>query len=187
MSRLNFGRTAPSVGLRFCIGVIALGGLLVTGCGGSSSSSSSPSAPSAPAASPHGTMSATIDGVAWIAGGLTASISNNKGSLVVSGVDATSTISLGFAAASPTPEANPLAPGRVLDIPGTTSNARIELFTNGLLRDTYIAAPGSGGSGSITINTLTSTGASGTFSFVMKQQGGAATKTVTNGVFNVTF
>jgi len=50
-----------------------------------------------------------------------------------------------------------------------------------------VARPGAGGSGSITINTLSSTGASGAFSFVMKLQSGNATKTVTNGVFNVTF
>jgi len=103
------------------------------------------------------------------------------------GVDAANAVAIGFAAASPTPEANPLASGRTLLIPGTTSNARLELFTNGFLSQTYIAGPGFGGSGTITINTLSATGASGTFSFVLKLQSGTAMKTVTNGVFNVTF
>jgi hypothetical protein len=132
-------------------------------------------------------MSANIDGVAWTAGGLTAKLANNKGSLNISAVNADSTISLGFDAASPTPETNPLAPGRVLQIPGTTSNARLQYFTNGFPGEAFVAAPFSGGSGSITINTLTSTSASGTFAFVMKSQSGSAMRTVTNGVFNVKY
>ncbi len=132
-------------------------------------------------------MSATVDGVPWTSAGLTASLSNNRGSLTISGVNAGNTVAIGFAAASPTPDTNPLAPGRTLQIPGTTSNARLELFTNGFLSETYIAGPGFGGNGSITINALTSTSASGTFAFVLKLQSGTAMKTVTNGVFNVTF
>jgi hypothetical protein len=171
-----------------------VGGILAAACGGTSS----PSAPSVPGggsttpppsggSSPNGTMSANIDGVAWTAGGLTAKLANNKGSLNISAVNADSTISLGFDAASPTPETNPLAPGRVLQIPGTTSNARLQYFTNGFPGEAFVAAPFSGGSGSITINTLTSTSASGTFAFVMKSQSGSAMRTVTNGVFNVKY
>ena len=48
---------------------------------------------------------------------------------------------------------------------------------------------GAGSSGTITLTTLTTTGASGTFSFNLLPLGAPATgtKVVTNGVFNVTF
>src|SRR4029078_190911 len=100
--------------------------------------------------SAKGARSANIDAVAWTAGGLTAKLANNKGSLNISAVNADSTISLGFDAASPPPETKPIAPGRVLQIPGTTSNARLQYFTNGFPGEAFVAAPFSGGSGSIT-------------------------------------
>jgi hypothetical protein len=45
-----------------------------------------------------------------------------------------------------------------------------------------------GGGGMITLTTLTATGVSGTFSFEMAPQAPATgTKSITNGVFNITF
>jgi hypothetical protein len=168
--------------------------MLAAACGGSSHSPSAPSnqgggggQSSSGGSTSHGTMSATIDGAPWVAGDVTATLSKNHGSLIVSAVDAKSTESLAFAAASPTPETNPLAPGRTLQIPGTTSNAQLGLYQNGFLQQTFVAEPGRGGSGSITIDALTDSSASGTFSFVMKLQSGTTTKTVTNGIFSVTF
>jgi hypothetical protein len=122
----------------------------------------------------QGSMSARIDGSSWSA---TAAISAtyNGGILAAAGSDGVRTI--GFAV---------LASG-----PGTFTIAATQNI-NALLSQAGSSvgwhAVGTIGSGTLTLNTLTATGASGTFSFVMSAtDGSSSTRTITNGAFNVKF
>ena len=128
-----------------------------------------------------GTITATIDNVAFngFATIVKTEIQVGKNTLVISGGTADLKTQIGFGAVAAV---------------GTTSVGGLSP-TNALLTVT----PGSatwqaninGGSGSVTIDTLTATTATGRFNFVMTPvPGSGATgnnKTVANGVFNVTF
>ena len=123
---------------------------------------------------PNGSMSARIDGSNWRA---TAAITANyqQGIFAAAGSDGTNTI--GFAVAT-------TAPGTFTI--GATANVNALLTVTGSTIGWQ--AVGTTGSGTLTISSLSATGASGTFSFVLAPVGGAgATKTVTNGTFSVTF
>ena len=122
------------------------------------------------------TISALIEGVPFTASAV-GTKSGNPDVLLVGGttlVGASGT-TLGFGA--------PLAVGTYSIAVGSGLNANMTILPAGV---GYLAFQ-TLGSGSVTIATLTSTGATGTFNFVMQSTTGGPAKTVTNGVFNVTF
>ena len=126
----------------------------------------------------NGTMTARIDGSSWRATVAIAATYQN-GILAVAGGDPVSggTPTVGFAALA-------TAPG-TFTIGGTGP-------ANGLVTvgsSTWQAAAGTG-SGSITITAISATGARGTFQFTALPVAGtpaSGTRTVTEGVFDVTF
>jgi hypothetical protein len=156
--------------------------VFVSACGGSPTSPGTTTT-TGPIVTAHGSMSATVNGVAWNATTVSATnIPGSVGFLEVVGIDL-ALQAVGFT----------LGPGQA---PGTwpmigTSPAAIGSVNTGPVGSTqsWTAGPGLG-SGTIVIATLTATGASGTFSFTapaLAFTGATGTKTVTNGVFNVTF
>lgn len=134
-------------------------------------------------------MSATIDGVAWIANGrLTAKYSPaqvNVGasSLDLTGQDAGLAYTLGIGIASGT-VGTPLVAG-TYQVGITATSASLAVGAGQTILFSKLGL----GSGTVTLSTFsTTTGtASGTFSFVMLPSSGGAGKSVTNGSFNVTF
>lgn len=125
----------------------------------------------------RGSISAKIDGVQWNSV-ITSAGYTNVG-LVISGADnsnPTRSFGLGIAAISTgTFQITPQNP--VGNATWTVGSATWQMNV-------------SGGDGTITITSLTSTGASGTFSFTMvplPNTSATGTKTITDGVFNVTF
>jgi hypothetical protein len=165
----------------------AAAGLLIVSAGcGSSSTSTAPSAVTlapapAPAPTPtptsHGSIGFKIDGAPVAPTGVTATFAN--GILAVGGGDSSRNTVLGFAFA-------PTGPGVYALGPLSAANA---LLTMGNPAAGWNAAVGIGG-GSITLTTLTSAGASGTFTFnlvAVPNTGATGTKAITEGVFNVTF
>jgi hypothetical protein len=177
------------------VGLVAL--LFTMACGGgdtSSASTTSPSptptptpsptpspgvAPSCAGSTSTGSMSAQINGVSWVA--VCIATSRNANASVALGAsdnasNATIAQTIGLAA--------PAAPGTY------PINSAAISGTNGLLligAQLWTANVVSG-TGTVTINTLTATAVSGTFSFGLVPQAPATgTKTVTNGVFNITF
>lgn len=143
-------------------------------CGGES-----PTAPggSTQPAQSTSSMSFRVDGTLVTATSVTAGLSS--GILAIGGGDASRTLSF---ALTPTSTGT----GTYSIAPLSAANAMI-----------LIGNPAAGwqagvsiGSGTITINSLTSTGASGTFSFglvAVSGTGATGTRTITEGVFNVTF
>jgi Bacterial Ig-like domain (group 2) len=135
--------------------------------------------------SARNTMTAVIDGVSWVGQGVSVGRGGATpfapgGFVGVGGSNGFtgqySILSFGVPAAAGTYAVNSTSEADAgLQIPAARA-----LWSAGPL----------GGSGTITLSTLTPTSASGTFSFTMVPlQGTTATgtKTVTNGVFNVTF
>ena len=123
----------------------------------------------------NGTMSATIDGNTWTA--IQIAGVNNGGVVAISGSDAT-LLAVGFAFVGQ-------AAGTYTIGPASAANASV--IDN--LTTTWTANSFQG-SGTITVSTLTATGASGTFSYtapLTSTTGTPATRVVTNGTFNVTF
>ena len=134
--------------------------------------SSDATGPSSTKPLPNGSMSAKFDGADWAA---TLSVrASNSGTIVgVAGTDLNQTLAFALAATAPgTYNIGPLSP------------ANAELTTTGGV--VYTAA-GNVGSGTITITSLTATAVAGTFTFNMVKSGGGATRSVTNGVFNIKF
>jgi hypothetical protein len=125
----------------------------------------------------NGTMSATIDGQAWTGNLATAATYQNnilafagtnnsfQINITLTGVTGTGTITLGS---------------------GQLSIATVATVST--TPQTWLTSS-TGGSGSVVITSLSSTGAAGTFSFTGVAAGGGATgtKAVTSGQFNVTF
>ena len=128
-----------------------------------------------------GSMSATIDGAAWSSAGAVASFSAND-LLVVGGSDLTTGISFGIHAPGPGTYVIPGAGLRAGD------NALLSQFDSGVL--SLWTADFARGSGTVTLTTLTSTGAAGTFNFNAVANPGTAatgTKSITGGTFNLRF
>ena len=153
--------------------------LVSAGCGGNSNpnnpSGSGGSGSSGTAS--HGTLTAVVDGVAY--SGTVNAASNTNGILTVTSNTTDRTRSVNFATAAAT---------GTTSITGSSTSMQV-LTTNGTtVTGTWIAVTGLG-TGTITINALSSAGASGTFSFNAPPVGAGATgtKVVTNGVFSVTF
>ena len=144
-----------------------------------SGSTTTPSTTTGPVVTAHGSMSATVDGTRWDASA-TLLPTVALGQVGVGGSDA-------FANYTAVSFAVPAVVGTYSlgTAAGDRGSASVHFTT--ATRDmlwslTY------GGSGSITLTTLTAAGASGTFSFTLgPQPPTTGTKVVTNGVFNVTF
>ena len=121
-------------------------------------------------------LSASVNGAAWCSAAPTGRYTNSI--VAVAGIDNSLTSSIGF--------------GFVATAPGTYSvafgnnNAGSATFTkNGQGWTSGLA----GGSGSVTLTTLTANHIVGTFSFNAAPSNGGATGTIqiTNGQFNITF
>jgi hypothetical protein len=150
--------------------IILLGTALVA----SSACSGGSDGPTNPNPSGNGSMSATIDGSAFVAIGIAASTSNSL--LIIAGADASSR--------SVTISASMLQ-GTGVQAIGQGNAAIGQLIIGG---NAWIAGGLQGGSGTINIATLTATRAAGTFSFTAPAQLGTttpATRLVTNGQFDV--
>jgi hypothetical protein len=121
-------------------------------------------------------LSATIDGAAWSSHLPSASYTNNL--VVVAGVDnaITTTVTFGFGATAPGTYAvgfgNPNAGTGIIVKGGKSWGTSLQ-----------------GGTGSVTLTTLTTHHLVGTFTFNAVPAGGGATGTsvVTNGKFDITF
>jgi hypothetical protein len=121
-------------------------------------------------------MSATIDGIPWTATAV--SVQAAAGVLTLAGTDAAgTTVGVGTVGAVGT---NIVMPGGATQASLVTSIGRWQ--ANGL---------GSGtGSGTITVTTFSATSATGTFSFSVTPAAftsATGIRTITNGVFSVTF
>jgi hypothetical protein len=127
----------------------------------------------------RGTVTATIDGVAYT-GAVNAAGVNPSGNLTVASNNSALTLSINFAARAAVGTTDVSGGTTVLNVITTTGTTVIGSWSASAL----------GGSGTLTIATLTSTGASGTFSFTgvpVNTTTPATTKTVINGTFNATF
>ena len=162
---------------------------VTVGCGSTSTSpSGTPTAgTTTPAPSPTPTPSPTsgsslsfkIDGSLLTATSVTATFTN--GVLAVGGGDASKATILGFALATSSVGAGTYTLG-----PLSSANAFLQLGNPAL---GWNAAVGIG-SGSIVLTTLTTTSASGTFSFnlvALPNTAATGTKAITEGAFNVKF
>jgi Family of unknown function (DUF6252) len=162
--------------------LVGLSALLTHACGGGGTSPTSPTSGSTttnPAPNPSVTLTFKVDGASVTATSVTAT--NANGILTIGGTDSSRSTTLSFAL--------------------TPTSAGVGTYTLGPLSaanaQVLIGSPAAGwqaavgiGSGTITINSLTSTSASGTFSFSLVAVAGSSatgTKSITEGVFNVTF
>lgn len=143
--------------------------LLAHGCGGGSKSSTGPNNSNSGA----GTMSASIDGTAWNA--LAVTSGKATGSLIISGSDLARTVTISFL-----PPAVGTQPGGPIGIVLAT----VIIGSQGWQAN----AVGLGG-GTVSLATLTSTRAAGTFTFsaVASQGATPASRQITNGKFDVRY
>lgn len=159
----------------------ALGVLLVLtiGCGGGN-----PAGPGSASGSgtDFGTLTAVIDGVPYT--GVINTAANANGTLRIASNSADLTRSVSFAA--------PAAVGTITVFLGSAISFNVMTTTGSTVIGSWAAA-GQFGSGTLTITSLTSSGASGTFSFSAPPapagSGGQATgtKVVANGIFTARF
>ena len=162
----------------------ALGVLMVLtmACGGGNPAGPDGSSASGSGTSNFGTLTAVIDGVAYT--GVINSATNTNGVLRIASNSADWTRSVAFAA--------PAAVGTVSVFLGSAISFGVMTTTGSTVIGSWAAA-GQSGSGALTITSLTSSGASGTFSFSAPPapagSGGQATgtKVVTNGSFTARF
>lgn len=118
-------------------------------------------------------MSAKINGAAWSASAGLSAVFSSPNIVAVAGSDgAGRTLGFGLVATGP----GTYAVGGLSGTNATYSEGSIS----------YSAALNVG-SGSVVVTSLSSTAAAGTFSFTVVQTGGTATKTITEGSFNVKF
>ena len=132
-----------------------------------------------------GTMKAKIAGSNWTSMSMATAATHQNTVLIIQGSDATGkAIQLMIVGVT--------APG-TFEINNTSAIDAIASYTqaniNNPMASLVFAAPyeGSGTVGSITVTDLTATNVKGTFSFTGKNQNGADTKQITNGVFNINF
>ncbi len=150
--------------------------LALTAACGSSDKVSGPSSATCNVKLAHGSISAKIDGATWCANlGLNASYHGNI--LAIGATDNTGqTLGIGVAVLN--------GPGTYAIGPLSATNATLYSTGGGGWSATLAQ-----GSGSVTINSISSSGASGTFTFTLTPGNGSTVgnRTITNGVFNVTF
>ena len=178
--------------------------LAVAGCGGENSPASLSGENSAGNifTCVTGFLSAVINGVAWAAcAPVLAQYDRRVGALAVSGGDLSPTlmqnIGLAFAVGVHEPVVDENDEPEIGTFPRSVSIG-IDSPANASL--TFAAAPGvvhlweatgvTGGSGTITLTSFTANSATGTFSFILlpsAPSGATGVKTVTQGVFSVTF
>ena len=141
------------------------------GCGSSST-------PTTPTPTTTNAITAIMDGVAYNSGSITAEIIS--GALTMSSLNVADTAQLRFFTAA---RVGTETIGR-----SSTTGIGYATVNAGLVTAVWAATP-TLGSGTLTITTLTATGATGTFAFTASPLSGSATgsKVVTNGTFNVTF
>jgi len=168
---------------------ILLVGLLSTSSALSCSSSTSPTQSTGTGntntgLTNHGSMSADIDGVHWTA--VVIVVNNLNGVLHVGGQDSMTTpfVALGFAVPSPTA----VGSYTVNTATGPTVAGSLDQQGTGVAVLQW-NANGGAGSGTINVTSSTSTGLTGTFSFTLVHIATQSTgsKTITNGVFNITY
>ena len=125
---------------------------------------------------PGGSMSAKVDGKNWTAT-LAVTSANTSGIFAAAGTG--DGITIGFGGFAQEGEQ------KIEDGLGANAN-----YTEGYTsQGSWVSSPGTG-TGSINIQSISATGASGTFSFVASPAPGASvtgTKTITDGKFNVKF
>ena len=162
-----------------CLAAIACGGGNPAEPSGSGSGSGAGSGSGS--SSSKGTLTCVVDGVSYT--GIVNTASYTNGVLNVASNNAALTVSVSFAIR-----------GGVGVTEVSSGNATVGVITtNGTTVTGSWVGTNLGGTGSVTINTLSNSGASGTFGFtapaVPGASGAGATgiKTVTNGVFTVTF
>ncbi len=157
----------------------------VVACGGSNPASPS-AVPSAGASgggvgtpvTGRGTITAQIDGVAF--SGVATVATNQSGIFAAAASNGVGAITFGFGAVAAvgTTPVNATSP----------TNANL-VVASGTSAQSW-AASTAGGSGTLTITSITSVGASGTFAFTLVPvpgSGASGTKSVTSGTFSVTF
>lgn len=159
---------------------------LMIACGGGNSASpsgGSGSGSGGSGTSNFGTVTATIDGVAYT--GVIITASSSDGTLRIASNSADLTRSINFSV-------RPATVGTTTVFLGSALSMNVITTTGSTVIGSWAAGGGSG-SGTITVASLTSTGASGTFSFsappAPSGSGGQATgtKVVTNGSFTARF
>lgn len=121
-------------------------------------------------------MSATINSSGWSATGTSGFYQSNSLNVVGFASDQSS-ISLMIGSVT--------GPG-TFTIDSTTSLSNSCSYTLGQSQGGTVFSTSNGGSGTVKVNAVSSTGASGTFQFTGKDSKGN-TKNVTNGTFNVTY
>ncbi len=137
----------------------------------------------------HGSMSATINGVPWVAVCVVANPPSDAAggpSLSFNGNDSTFSMEIDLEPAT-APGIFPV--GTVLPT-GPVNGAALFGFDSGGVVTSSWHADSLGGSGLISLITISATGASGTFNFNMVPEPTpptTGTRVVTNGVFNITF
>jgi hypothetical protein len=164
--------------------------VLLTSCGGgdntggnskpsdTKASSSAPSGGTVVPTSSTGTMTAKIDGKTWTAA--VVSIAYSYGFLEIGGMDSSS-------------PAQTLGINVEVNGPGTYELSQLEeasAFALMTIGDSSWQASNVVGSGTVIVSTLTSTGASGTFSLNLEPKPNnlaTGTKAITDGIFNITF
>ena len=155
---------------------------LTIACGGANPAGPSESGSGGSGTSNFGTLTATIDGVAYT--GVINTATNSNGTLRISSNSADLTRSVNFAA--------PASVGTVTVSLSSAITMNVITTTGTTVIGSWGAA-GQFGSGTLTIASLTGSGASGTFSFSAPPapagSGGQATgtKVVTNGSFTARF
>lgn len=130
------------------------------------------------AAPNHGTITATIDGVAY--SGVVRTATSQSGIFAIAAMNDQTNVGFGIGA---------LAAAGTTSISATSPTNALLTTSTGVPAVSWFAST-SGGSGTLTISTITATGATGTFQFTMQPTpgtGASGTRSVTNGSFTVTF
>jgi hypothetical protein len=168
------------VAVRFALPLL----LVTAACGSSGSTTTGPTPVSVSSCAggngATGSISAQINGVAWAAVCVKAATFFN-GIVSFAGSDNLTNVAnaevIGIATQAAGPGTFPISLSN-----GT--NAQLTIGATQLWQANAVL----GGSGTITLTTLTATGTSGTFSFdLIAVPPGTGTKSITNGVFNLTF
>jgi hypothetical protein len=121
----------------------------------------------------QGSVTARIDGSSWRATAVSANY--NGAILAIAGSDGART--LGFGVSTSGPGTFTIAATQTMNALLSQAGSNVGWHALGTI-----------GSGTLTLSTLTATGASGTFSFVLAaSDGSSSTRTITNGAFNVKF